>query len=264
MKPMTIVKYLSVLSLGGCAALLSLPAYAGWYGGDCDYHYSQPNSGVCIEYTDENGEKWHMNSHGGTPSYKGPFAPPLTPTDGVYSSGPMDNFVFRGQTDLSCFNGLVTLTCDLELEGKVKKDGTNVNIEIVDGDAINAYGDSLCNSVVIGDFPWYIGPNNPTAPVPSSHWDGITIGGTPIIPLGSVGSLGFQVENPVWPYIPPFLVDITDAHINDVAFSNQGTGPSTFSFDQDILNNSDGSSTGCHIDGVLEVQNGVDVDIYYQ
>ena len=236
--------YLAV-AIGAASLGLSQIANAGWYGGDCETHYDLGGSGVCVEYTDTNGNKWHMNNHGGTPSYKGPFVTPPTPVDEVYSSGTMENFIFTGPTSLTC--GSISLDCDLTLEGQVLKDGNVVKIQVVDGDA--AAGDLLCGSVSFDQWPWNAGNNTD-----HTVFDGITINTSSPSYTGAFGNIFFSV----WPFI-----DVNDAHIHDVVFANNGTSASSFSFDNELVVGASDTGTDCFIDGVLTAV-GSDVDIYFE
>lgn len=243
------------------AAALSTQAHAGWYGGDCAHYYGSENgTGVCVEYTDNTTapNKWHIGSDNNVTTFKGPFVTPPTPVDGQYTHDTMENFRFIGQSNLSCLNGTVTASnCTLELDGKVKVDGTTVNIEVSDG---SVTGSGLCGNITIDDFAWYIAPNDSHDAVDFGPNGGIPISGQPPY-VGAVGPIGFTVKGPLGIVT---LIDITDSHIHDVTFDNNGTSPSSFDFNNKIYENGTENDTGCSIDGTLYVADDNDIDIHFQ
>lgn len=239
-------------AVGTLFALIATPASA-WFGGSCADHYANGGCGVCVEVFDGNCW-WHVNGPDGEhsdPTWKG--ALPTSgecPAYGEESSASESPFIFSGATDLACVG--LNAACTLTLEGLLKKEDGSLGVQIVDG---SVAGSGLC-SLIEMDFPWWAGPDSQH----SGHGAGSSIPiGTPPYE-GSVGNIAFRVRNPL--FIPPYLVNISDAHIHGVTFTNE-TGASCFTFSNDILY-SDESSTGCSIDGKLCVQNGKDVNVYNQ
>ncbi|MEY1661550.1 hypothetical protein [Isoalcanivorax beigongshangi] len=231
-------KLLASVLVGGGVALFSAGASASyWEEGTCaPDHVDGP--APCIQATDEDGKTYFFNGDG---AHAGDW-------HGRPDTG--SPFTFKGSTDLKC--GVAALSCDLALNGNVRKDFDpaagewKIGIQVT---SANVTGSVLCSAVTVKGFPWYVDQDANDGPYTSAVGVGIpyTYGGTPAISfMGSIGPIGISV--------PLLGINVNDGHMHKVFYNNQDT----FSFggangDSTIYNSSEGS-TGCTVSGDLKLQ----------
>lgn len=97
-------------------------------------------------------------------------------------------------------------------------------------------GGGLCGGISVGGFPWYAGPNS----MHSGHGPGTGIPYTAPL-VGSMGPIDMSAFG---------IINHTGTHMHDITYDN---ATSSFVFDGPLLY-SDESSTGCTVDGSLQVQ----------
>lgn len=235
----------------------SQSAFANWDPGPCTAA-DKAGPAPCIEYEDSSTTPvtwWHFN---GDPLHTNQWH---GPNDAGGSTGSATNtFEFTGTSTLSC--GSLEATCDLTLNGQVKKfqdasGNWKVGVKVLSGNV--GSGGALCGAISVGGFPWYAGPDNPnTDPYhgPYDNSTGVDYPG-PTAPnlIGSMGTIDVSV----------FLVPqctVSDTHIHDVIFSNNGSGVSYFQFANELFTFPH-SGTGVSVNGQLLVNDYVDdINIY--
>lgn len=233
----TIIK--SALITAG--ALWGLSAYAGPAphgpaSGDCSGHApGVSNEWDCVEWTDTSNQWWHATNS----DWVGPSGDDTT------------TFVFSGPSDLGC--GIITADCTLTLNGQVRIDSPGeMGIKVLSG---NVTGGGLCDSIDLGQFPWYAGSTsdhtfNSSSYIPPQT----TISYRAGYAEGNLGNIDLGL---------PIIPDIDDGHVHDIRFVNDGTNPSYFAFDSVIFTGgSADNNSGCSVVGNLEVTNVSDINAH--
>lgn len=223
---------------GVAAWSFSSLATADWEEGPCP----QPHTGPapCIEVLDNNDVYWHINGDGGHAD--------------IWHGHPVaGDFAFSNDdVDLGC--SLASLNCTLELTGQVKKcqdsDGNwRIGVAVTGGSASNGL---FCGTVDLYNFPWY--SKNPAI---ANHcpFEDDCDNFIPYVPNAStytgnfgavfVDALGFEL--------------VEGDHLHGVVFT---PGPAaTFDFRNKTFYDCN-ETAGCGIDGLLELNNAQELNIY--
>ena len=222
---------------GVAAWSLSSMAAASWDSGPC------PGTGTapCIEAV-VSGNTYHFNGSGG---HAGVWHG--LPTTGA-------DFEFVGDNvELGC--GSLGLDCTLSLGGKVKKcqdsDGAwRIGVQVNSSDVS---GNFLCNTVVLGGFPWY--SKDPTigshCPFEDDCDSFIPYDPSASTYVGNFGEIDINVLG---------SPEVVAGHVHSVVFT-PGVG-ANFAFLNKTFYDCEEESQDCSVNGTLTLDNATSLDIH--